>query len=314
VIRAPAASRRPRLVVIVGATGTGKSELALDLAESLIAAGRPAEIIGADAMQVYRGMDIGTAKLPLGARRGVPHHLIDILPPTAEYSVAEYQQAARGRIEALQADGVVPILVGGSGLYVSSVVQDFAFPARDEAVRARLEAELDAEGSIALHARLSTRDPAAAERVDPANGRRIVRALEVVELAGAFTPGLPEDRPPWQESVTIGLGLERAQLVARLDARAEAMWRDGLLAEVQALRDGPGLGRTAARAIGYAQALAELAGELGRAEAMQQTQLLTRRYARRQVSWFRRMPDVAWLDAAAEDRSALALTMVLRED
>lgn len=311
---APDGSHRPRLVVIIGATGTGKSELALDVAEGLIAAGRPAEIVGADAMQVYRGMDIGTAKLPLESRRGIPHHLIDIIPPTAEYSVAEYQQAARGRIAALQADGVTPILVGGSGLYVSSVVQDFEFPARDGVVRSRLEAELEAEGPAALHARLTALDPAAAERVDPANGRRIVRALEVVELAGSFTPGLPEHRPPWQEAVTIGLGLERAQLVDRLDARVEAMWRGGLVAEVRALRDGPGLGRTAARAIGYAQALAELAGELDRAEAIEQTQAITRRYARRQVSWFRRMPDVAWLDAAAEDRAALALAAVLRED
>lgn len=312
--RPPEPGTSPGLIVIVGATGTGKSDLAIDLAEALIAHGRPAEIVNADAMQLYRGMDIGTAKVPVAARRGIPHHLLDIIEPSEETSVAEYQRAARARIGALQARGSTPILVGGSGLYVSSVIQDFEFPARDAAVRARLESDLERLGPAGLHARLACLDPVAAERVDPANGRRLVRALEVVELAGAFTPGLPEHRPWWQPATIIGLALERARLVVRLDARVEAMWRAGLVDEVRALREAPGLGRTAGRAIGYAQALAELEDRQTRAEAIAETQALTRRYARRQVSWFRRYDDVTWLDAESDELGALALAAALRED
>ena len=311
---ATSASAPPRLVVIVGATGTGKSELALDLAEALISRGRPAEIVNADAMQLYRGMDIGTAKLPVHARRGIPHHLLDVVEPLAETSVAEYQQSARARIEALQAAGVTPILAGGSGLYVSSVIHDFEFPARDPETRARLEADLERLGALALHERLRRLDPAAAAQVDPANGRRVVRALEVVELSGSFTPGLPEHREPWQQARLIGLSLGRERLIPRLDARVEAMWRDGLVEEARALRNGPGLGRTASRAIGYAQALAEVDGDLDRAAAITQTQALTRRYARRQVSWFRRYAGLEWIDAESADRARLALAAALRED
>lgn len=251
-------SARPRLIVIVGATGTGKSDLAIDLAEAIVGRGQPTEIVNADAMQLYRGMDIGTAKVPLAERRGIPHHLLDIVEPADEYSVADYQRTARDCITALQGRGVVPILVGGSGLYVSSVVQDFEFPARDAEVRNRLEADLVRLGPAELHARLAGLDPAAAKQVDPANGRRIVRALEVVELAGSFTPGLPEDREPWQQATLLGLALERERLLPRLNTRVETMWHDGIVEEARELRAGPGLGRTASRAIGYAQALAEL--------------------------------------------------------
>lgn len=302
-----AASGTPRLLVIVGATGTGKSALALDVAEALAARGGTAEIVNADAMQLYVGMNIGTAKLPVAERRGVPHHLLDVLAPTEEAAVAAYQGVARSMIEAIQARGATPILVGGSGLYVSSVIQDFVFPSRDAEVRAALEAELERIGPAALHARLAVADPQAAAGVDPANGRRVVRALEVVELEGSFTPGLPEDREPWQRAAIIDLVLDRAELVPRLDERVERMWADGLVAEVDALRDGPGLGLTASRAIGYAQALAQLEGTVSQAEAIAATQHLTRRYARRQVSWFRRYRDAVRIAATDPARTALTL-------
>jgi len=285
-----------RLIVIGGATGTGKSALALDVAEALRdTRARPAEIVNADAMQLYRDMDVGTAKLRVDERRGIPHHLLDVLDPAEEASVAAYQPVARAAIEAIQSRGATPILVGGSGLYISSVIHDFAFPPRDEALRAELEEELARLGPLALHARLVELDPLAGAGVDPANGRRVVRALEVVTIAGSFTPGLPEGRAPWQEAVVVDLVLERGLLVARLDARVEQMWRDGIVEEASALRDR--LGVTASRAIGYAQALAQLAGTMSTEEAIAETQRLTRRYARRQVSWFRRYAEALRVEA-----------------
>jgi len=302
-----------RLLVIVGATGTGKSALALEVATALRAAGDPAEIVGADAMQLYRGMDIGTAKVPEAERAGVPHHLLDVLEPVQEASVAAYQREARAAIEGIQSRGGTAILVGGSGLYVSSVVQDFDFPARDAGTRARLEGELERDGSAALHARLATADPDAAARIDPANGRRVVRALEVVELQGSFAPGLPEDREPWQRATVVDLVLERESLVPRLDARVRDMWARGLVEEARVLRDGPGLGPTARRAIGYAQALAQLEGALAEPEAIDATQALTRRYARRQVGWFRRYRDALRVHALDPRRLRIALD-ALRAD
>ncbi|GAA5203719.1 tRNA (adenosine(37)-N6)-dimethylallyltransferase MiaA [Microbacterium jejuense] len=293
----------PTLWAVVGATGTGKTSLSLDLAEALAARGRPAEIVNADAMQLYRGMDIGTAKLPVGERRGIPHHLFDALEVTDEAAVAWYQDAARTAVRGIHSRGADAILVGGSGLYVSSVLFDFRFPPRDEAVRARLEAELDRSGPGALFARLRELDPATAEKVDPRNGRRIVRALEVLEL-GERTHGaaLPEAPVEWHpDTRIIAVGVPRDELVTRLDARVEAMWRDGILDEVQALR-GRGLedGVTARRAIGYAQALAQLAGDLTQDEAIAETQALTRRYARRQVSWFKRYDAARWVAPGAD--------------
>jgi tRNA dimethylallyltransferase len=296
------------LVAIVGATGTGKSELSLDLAERLADAGTPAEIVNADAMQLYRGMDIGTAKLLPKERRGIPHHLIDVLEPTEEASVARYQAEARAVIDDIVARGAMPILVGGSGLYVSSVVYDFRFPGTDDAIRARLESELAVHGPGVLFARLSQRDPQAAQAIGPHNGRRIVRALEVIELTGEpFGAGLPEESGTWRPTVTVGLRLERERLVPRLDERVERMWRAGLVDEVAALRPS-GLGTTAGRAIGYAQALRQLDGELDEAAAIEETQALTRRYARRQVSWFGRARDTVWLDADDPARVVAALT------
>lgn len=289
----------PALWAVVGATGTGKTALSLDLAEALAAAGRPAEIVNADAMQLYRGMDIGTAKLPETERRGIPHHLFDVLDVTDDAAVAWYQDAAHGVIRDIHARGADAVLVGGSGLYVSSVLFDFRFPPRDADVRARLEAELDELGPGVLFERLRAADPATAERMDPRNGRRIVRALEVLEQ-GSETHGaaLPEEPALWHEPThVIGVGIPRDELVHRLDERVEGMWRDGLLDEVEALRDaGLERGVTAQRAIGYAQALAQLRGAFTEQEAIAQTQQLTRRYARRQVSWFRRYAGVRWVE------------------
>ncbi len=289
----------PRLWAVVGATGTGKTELSLRLTERLRDRGRDAEIVNADAMQLYRGMDIGTAKLPDGERRGIPHHLFDALEVTDDAAVAWYQAEARRVIREIIHRGADAILVGGSGLYVSSVVFDFRFPPHDDALRARLEAELERDGAGALYARLRELDPAAAERVDPRNGRRVVRALEVLAQGqathGAVLPDAPE---LWRaDTALIGVHLEREHLVPRLDARVRRMWRSGLLDEVAALR-GRGLerGTTAPRAIGYAQALAQLRGDVSEAEAIAETQALTRRYARRQVSWFKRYAGLRWVD------------------
>jgi tRNA dimethylallyltransferase len=298
-----AAAAQPQLWAVVGATGTGKTALSLDLAEALEARGRAAEIVNADAMQLYRGMDIGTAKLPERERRGIPHHLFDVLDVTDDAAVAWYQDAARTAIREIHGRGADAVLVGGSGLYVSSVLFDFRFPPRDELLRARLEAELDAHGPGALYARLREIDPGTAAKVDPRNGRRVVRALEVLEL-GERTHGavLPEEPVLWHDATRIfGVAVPREQLVARLDTRVEGMWRDGILDEVRALRaEGLERGVTARRAIGYAQALAQLSGEMTEGEAIAETQALTRRYARRQVSWFRRYDALRWVESGVD--------------
>jgi tRNA dimethylallyltransferase len=288
----------PALWAVVGATGTGKTALSLDLAERIAAQGRAAEIVNADAMQLYRGMDIGTAKLPAADRRGIPHHLFDEVEPSEEATVAWYQARARAAIAEIHARGSDAILVGGSGLYVSSVVFDFRFPPRDEALRAELERELELRGAAPLLERLRALDPAAAAAVDARNPRRVVRALEVAQLGGEAQVALPEAPEPWHAATRIvGVAVPRAELVERLDRRVEGMWAGGLLDEVRALIPrGIERGRTASRAIGYAQALAQLRGECGRAEAIAATQALTRRYARRQVGWFKRYPAVEWVE------------------
>lgn len=301
-----------RLIVVVGPTGTGKSDLSLDLAEHLQARGSAAEIVNADAMQLYRGMNIGTAKLATDERRGILHHLLDVLDVTDEATVANYQREARAAIADIVSRGAVPILVGGSGLYISSVVYDFQFPGTDPVLRAALEADLAEHGPGIMYSKLLVVDPGAATRIGPSNGRRLVRALEIVELTGGpHIAALPDSPVYWMPAVTLGLRMPRDELTPRLDARVEAMWAAGLVDEVEGLRPlGLETGVTASRAIGYAQALAELNGSLSRAEAIAATQQLTRRYARRQVSWFRRSADTRWIEAAATDRLAQAILLV----
>lgn len=285
------------VIAVVGPTATGKSALAVALALAL-----GGEIVNADASALYRGMDIGTAKPTPAERRGIPHHQIDVLDVTDEASVAAYQLAARADLRAIAARGRTPILVGGSGLYVRAALDHLDIPPTDPGVRARLEADLAADGVDALRARLVQADPVAAQRIEPNNARRIVRALEVIELTGRpFSASLPERRHV-VPTVVIGLALPRAQLDERIDARTRRMWEEGLLDEVVALlAQGLERGRTARTALGYAQAIAHLRGELTEPEAIAQTAHATRRFARRQLAWFRPDPRVHWLPADAPD-------------
>ena len=306
-------SEKTQILAIVGATGTGKSDLSLDVAEALIARGHGVEIVNADAMQLYAGMDIGTAKLPVADRRGIPHHMFDVLNVTDEAAVADYQAQARAVISDINERGHLAILVGGSGLYVSSVLFDFEFPGHDDVIRERLEKEMEELGPGVLFQRLKELAPEAAERIDQQNSRRVVRALEVLEVTGS-TAGLgtlPEEAVYWKPTVIIGLSEDREVLVQRLDRRVEKMWEDGLLTEVQGLiPQGIEQGITARRAIGYAQALAELSGEMTAAEAIEETQAITRRYARRQVSWFKRYADLTWLPAGKADNVSQVISQL----
>lgn len=292
-----------RPIAVIGPTGTGKSQLALDVAETL-SGDVDVEVINADAMQQYRGMDIGTAKLPLAERRGVPHHQLDVLDITETATVARYQQAAAADVEAISTRGSVPIIVGGSMLYIQSLLDDWAFPATDPQVRARWEQRLAEVGVAALHAELAGRDPAAAAAILATDGRRIVRALEVVELTGQpFAASAPRIGAPRWGTVIIGLDWETPILDERLAQRTDDMFDAGLVDEVAGLLDcGLRDGVTAARALGYAQVIAALdAGGTDEqfAEARELTFIGTRRYVRRQRSWFRRDHRVHWLDGAA---------------
>jgi len=301
------------IVAVVGATATGKSDLALDLADALAARGTPAEVVNADAMQLYRGMDIGTAKVPVDQRRGIPHHLLDVLEVTDEASVAVYQQDSRSVIGQVRARGRIPLLVGGSGLYVRATIDQLEIPPTDPAVRASYADLLEQIGVERLYALLRERDPAAAAAIEPRNGRRIVRALEVIELTGRpFSATMPR-REYVSATVQVGLRAERTALDARIDARVERMWADGLVEEVRGLvprglRDG----FTASRAIGYEQALAEIDGRMSREEAIGATQLATRRFVRRQESWFGADPRIMWFDSDAPDLVDDILTLVER--
>ena len=298
-------------IVIVGPTASGKSGLAVALAHAYGAEGQRAEVVSADSMLVYRGMDVGTAKPTARERGGVVHHLVDVLDVTQTASVAEFQSMARAAVADCVARGVVPILVGGSALYVRAVVDAFEFPGTDPALRARLEAELDAVGPEALHARLAERDPAAAARILPGNGRRVVRALEVGELTGQpFAAELPERRYALPDVVQVGLDVPRAVLDERIRRRVDVMWAAGLVAEVRLLAQA-GLrdGLTASRALGYRQVLAHLDGELDEEAAREATVVATRRFARKQDAWFRKDERITWL---AHDRPDLvAATLVL---
>ncbi|WP_055585000.1 tRNA (adenosine(37)-N6)-dimethylallyltransferase MiaA [Streptacidiphilus griseoplanus] len=292
----------PRVVAVVGATAAGKSDLAVDLAREL-----GGEVVNTDSMQLYRGMDIGTAKLTPEERRGVPHHLLDVWDVTETASVAEYQRLAREVIDRLLAAGRTPVLVGGSGLYVRAAVDAMEFPGTDPQVRAALETELAEQGPGPLHARLAVVDPAAAAAILPSNGRRIVRALEVVEITGRpFTANLPGHTSVY-DTVQLGVGVPRPELDARIALRVDRMWEAGLLAEVRVLeKNGLREGRTASRALGYQQVLAHFAGECSEEEARAETVRATRRFARRQESWFRRDPRIHWLPGGTgADRSHL---------
>ncbi|MFF0449301.1 tRNA (adenosine(37)-N6)-dimethylallyltransferase MiaA [Streptomyces sp. NPDC004609] len=305
------AAPAPRVIAVVGPTAAGKSDLGVFLAQQL-----GGEVVNADSMQLYRGMDIGTAKLTPGERGGVPHHLLDIWDVTETASVAEYQRLARAEIDRLLAEGRTPVLVGGSGLYVRGAIDALEFPGTDPAVRARLEAELVTEGSGALHARLTAADPEAGRAILPGNGRRIVRALEVIEITGKpFTANLPGHDAVY-DTVQIGVDVARPELDERIARRVDRMWEAGLVDEVRAL-EARGLreGRTASRALGYQQVLTALAGECTEQEARDETVRATKRFARRQDSWFRRDPRVHWLSGAVADRGELprlALTLIER--
>jgi len=281
--------RKVPVVAVVGATAAGKTGLSLDLAERL-----GGEVVNTDAMQVYRGMDVGTAKPALDERRGITHHLLDTHDPSEPVSVAVFQAEARAVIAELRSRGVVPVLVGGSALYTRAVLDRFEFPGTDPAVRRRLEAELTEVGAPAMHARLREVDPDAAAQILPDNARRIVRALEVGELTGrSFTATLPRLEYVEPRTVQVGVAIDRPTLDERIAARVRRMYDEGLVEEVQRL--GP-LGPTAATAIGYREAAAHLAGELTRDEAIERTTTATRRFARRQDSWFRKDPRIVWVD------------------
>ena len=284
------------IITVVGATATGKSDLALDLADRL-----GGEIINTDSMQFYRGMDIGTAKLPVDERRGIPHHLIDILDVTEEANVQDFQARARAAIADIRERGLRPILVGGSGLYVRAAVDHMEFPGTDPQVRARLEAEV-ATDRWALHQKLRELDPTAAEKITVNDQRRIVRALEVIELTGRpFSAQLP-DYQEVESTIHLGLSMDRAILHERIATRVHLMWEHGWVDEVIRLLDaGLAEGKTASRAIGYAQIQRHLAGELTAAEAKEETTIRTRQFARRQDTWFRRDPRIRWIDGSAAD-------------
>lgn len=287
-----------KLISVVGPTGAGKSDLGLSIVEQIVAAGGKAEIVNSDSMQFYRGMDIGTAKLSFAERRGVQHHLLDWLEITDESTAAEYQAVARPLIEDLQSKGITPVLVGGSMLYVAAVLNNFEFPARDADLRLQLEADLEEFGPHEMHRRLKELDPIAASRIIPQNGRRSVRAIEIVTLTGEpFAAALPEEPEDWQPVLEIGVNGPREDLVQRLESRVNRMWQQGLVQEAESLipfgiRDG----KTSSRAIGYSQALAQIDGEFTEQEAIADTVRLTQKYARRQMSWFKRDERINWLD------------------
>lgn len=291
------------VIAIVGPTGTGKSDLGVRLAERI-----NGEVINADSMQVYRGMDIGTAKLTIAERRGVPHHLLDIWDVRRAANVAEYQRLARAEVDRITTRGRVPILVGGSGLYLRAVIDDLRFPGTDPQVRFRLQSECEQLGPAAMHARLVELDPVAAAAILPTNARRVVRALEVVELSGGpYLATLPVQRPVLA-ALTIGLNLPRDVLNHRLADRVDAMFRAGLVDEVAAL-DGLVGSPTASRALGYRQVLAMLAGDGNLEQAVRDTVIATRKFARRQLSWFRRDQTIRWHDAS--DPELLMSTLAL---
>jgi tRNA dimethylallyltransferase len=289
------------IIIICGPTATGKSDLALDLAELL-----NGEIINADSMQLYKGMDIGTAKLPVNERRGIPHHLLDILTVDQDASVAQYQEQARAAIQEVHGRDKAAIIVGGTGLYIKSIIDEMNFPETDPKLRKRLEGEAELLGTAELYSRLRLIDPEAAAAIEPANTRRIIRALEVIEVTGQpYSANLPSDTSlRYPDALHIGLAMERSSLAPRIEARVHRMWESGLVAEVDTLIENGLLnGNTAQRAIGYAQVIAMRKGELSESQAIEETIVATRQYVRRQETWFKRDSRIQWI---AEDQPRLA--------
>jgi tRNA dimethylallyltransferase len=294
-----------KVISIVGPTAVGKTALSLEIAEKF-----SAEIINADAMQIYKGMDIGTAKLPLSQRRGIFHHQIDVLDPSEEANVSQYQKQSREIINDLLSKNVQPLLVGGSGLYVNSVLEDLEFPGTNLEVRAKYEEILDEKGVDALFQMLKEIDPKAAENILPNNARKIVRALEVNEITGkAFNAKLPEPSPIFSD-VRIALDMPRDLLDKRISDRVHQMFEDGFVDEVKSIEKNLRLGKTALRALGYSQVLSLLAGEISEDEAITLTINATKKFARRQLSWFRRDPLIHWLDATSPDLFEESLRLI----
>lgn len=281
------------LIIICGPTATGKSDLALEVAEKF-----DGEIINADSMQLYKGMDIGTAKLAEVERRGIPHHLLDILSVNQDASVAAYQELARSAIEDIQGRDKTAIVVGGTGLYIKSIIDEMNFPETDPELRAKLESEAELLGAAELYSRLRLQDPEAAAAIEPANTRRIIRALEVIEVTGKpYSANLPSDTSlRFPDAVHIGLAMERASLAPRIETRVHRMFDQGLVGEVERLI-GEGLleGTTAQRAIGYAQVISMINGEMSKEQAIEETIVATRQYVRRQETWFKRDQRIQWI-------------------
>jgi tRNA dimethylallyltransferase len=289
------------LIIICGPTATGKSDLALEVAEKY-----DGEIINADSMQLYKGMDIGTAKLSITERRGVPHHLLDILTVDQDASVAQYQSLARTAVDEIRGRGKTAIVVGGTGLYIKSIIDEMNFPETDPELRKKLEEEADLLGTAALYSRLQLQDPEAAQAIEPANTRRIIRALEVISVTGQpYSANLPSDTSlKYPEALHLGLAMERSSLAPRIESRVHRMFEGGLVAEVEALiNQGLLRGATAQRAIGYAQVIAMKHGDINEAQAIEETIVATRQYVRRQETWFKRDSRIQWI---AEGQPRLA--------
>jgi tRNA dimethylallyltransferase len=288
------------LIFIVGATATGKSDLAIKVAQKL-----QGEVVNADSMQLYKGMDIGTAKLSKNERQGIEHHLIDILEVTEDSSAAQYQALARAKIDELLLKEIPTIVVGGTGLYVKSILDDLNFPDTNEEVRARLQRECESIGALALHAKLAKLDPAAAAAIPAQNSRRVIRALEVIELTGRpFTANLPrQGSSRYPDAKQFGLVMDREKLSDLISNRVERMWEKGFVAEVrELLAKGLREGKTARAALGYSQIIRFLDGELSEIEAQEDTKRATRQYSRRQETWFSRDNRITWLKGSTEER------------
>ena len=290
------------LIVICGATATGKSDLAVAIAKKL-----NAEIVNADSMQLYKGMDIGTAKLTIVERQGIPHHLLDVVDVTTDVTVAWYQELARKTIDELLAQDKSVVIVGGTGFYIKAILDDLNFPDTDPNVRANLEAQAEKIGGAAMHARLAKLDPAAALAIPKENVRRVVRALEVIEITGKpFTANLPrKDSTKYPQALQFGLASDRANLDQRIDARVEKMWAQGLVDETEELiNQGLLEGKTAQAALGYAQIIRFKHGEISESDAKELTKVATRQYARRQETWFTRDERITWLAPASTSEHA----------